>query len=777
MKKRFYLWLAACFVLLLGISISVPAKSDDSVGAGFTEADAEYFLPEDVFFFFRPGLKFELTSVEIPADLQPLVTFKITDPGGYPLDILDGDDVIQSGSTPVPAPVDIRFMLSYIPAGQEQKVTYHDADNGRGRDRGGVYTSLGGGEFTYKFGTVLPADYEADSTHTLISAPRREFDDYPELIAQGVEEDYYDSNVHNFVPSGASNPMPRDIVTTATCNKCHLNSLNMNHGTRYQHPQACQNCHNPEYMDERDAPERVLNVMIHEIHSSQLVEDGEVLEVRYPADLNDCEVCHTGGAPTDDLPLVASPNPITTCDGSGVGMTTIEWADAGPVDIRLNAADGRLFAKANGAGSADTGNWVKDGKQFYLTDSASGEILGRTQANLTVFGCAGNPPYDYGAYLTDEDGNLSLAALHSNWLTRPQRGACGGCHTYIDWETGEGHPGGPAADDEFCSFCHEADSGDEFDRSVKGAHTVVERSAQLDGVYVDIKSITNTGPGLSPTVTFAVFGKSGPIDPNTMNRLRFVLVGPNEDFDFRLQENVAGSAVASGANWTYTFSGKLPMDAKGSYSLGFEGRNIVTIEGLPEDEAEVRDLAENYLVPFAVTGGSAVARDMIVDDVKCEACHSNLALHGGNRHNGGQYCQTCHLPDALGPTEVEEGQEDSIHFKFMVHKIHRGADLENGYVMEGSDFSDVHFPGDLRECEMCHVNDSYELPLPAGRLPTTTPVSYLTEMQPITAACLSCHDGLSAAQHAQANSGDLGESCNTCHAEGRTYAVSRVHAR
>jgi len=149
MKNRFSLWLAACLVLLLGISISVPAKSDDSVGAGFTEADAEYFLPEDVFFFFRPGLKFELTSVEIPADLQPLVTFKITDPGGYPLDILDGDDVIQSGSTPVPAPVDIRFMLSYIPAGQEQKVTYHDADNGRGRDRGGVYTSLGGGGTRY----------------------------------------------------------------------------------------------------------------------------------------------------------------------------------------------------------------------------------------------------------------------------------------------------------------------------------------------------------------------------------------------------------------------------------------------------------------------------------------------------------------------------------------------------------------------------------------------------------------------------------------------------
>ena len=38
--------------------------------------------------------------------------------------------------------------------------------------------------------------------------------------------------------------------------------------------------------------------------------------------------------------------------------------------------------------------------------------------------------------------------------------------------------------------------------------------------------------------------------------------------------------------------------------------------------------------------------------------------------------------------------------KFMTHKIHRGADLENGYVVVRSrgvyDFSDIIFPGDLR---------------------------------------------------------------------------------
>jgi hypothetical protein len=774
MKNRVYFWLAACLVLLLGISLSVPAKSDDVVRPGFTEADGEYYLPEEVFFFFRPGLKFELVSFEIPADLQPLVTFKVTDPGGYPLDIVDGDTVIQSGATPVPAPVDVRFMLSYIPAGQEEKVTYHDANNGRGRDRGGEYASLGGGMFTYKFGTVLPADYEADSTHTLISAPRREFDDYPELIAQGVEEDYYDSNLYNFVPSGAGEPMPRDIVATENCNRCHLDSLNMDHGTRYQHVQACQNCHNPTYMGERDAEERILGSLIHLIHSSQ---EEEVGEIHYPvhpfgsADaLKDCQVCHAGGTPTDDMPLVAT-NPAASCDGSGLGMTTVSWGDQGAVEIRLNATDGKLMSSSTGAGSKQTGKWVTDGMGFFLVD-ADGELLGKDTVNLSVYGCAGNAPYAYG----NEAG--VVAALHTNWKTRPSRNDCSGCHTGIDWETGAGHAGGAQPDDEFCSFCHQPETGVEFDRSVAGAHTLPLASAELAGVLVTIKSVTNTGPGQKPTVVFSLTSKDGRINPNTLDRLLFSLAGPNEDFDFYAQEDVISGLTAVGNDWSYTFSAAIPQSAKGSYSVGFEGRITTEVHG--DDE---RDAAENFIVPVAVTDSEAQDRPMIVDDAKCEACHSNLSFHGDNRKNATEYCQTCHRHDVTDENRRLEGLDESVHFKYMIHKIHRGAELENkpyiiyGYGSTPHDYSDIHFPGDLRECETCHVDDSYELPLPDGRLPTYAPSAYITDMEPITAACLSCHDSFAAAAHADANTGGLGESCEACHAEGKSYAVSRVHAR
>jgi OmcA/MtrC family decaheme c-type cytochrome len=118
----------------------------------------------------------------------------------------------------------------------------------------------------------------------------------------------------------------------------------------------------------------------------------------------------------------------------------------------------------------------------------------------------------------------------------------------------------------------------------------------------------------------------------------------------------------------------------------------------------------------------------------------------------------------------------------MVHKIHRGEDLERGYVVMGyrssvHDYSHVEFPGDLRNCEKCHVNDSYTLPLPLGLLDTVTNYDYWTPTEPIGSACLSCHDDLSSAAHAAANTSLIGESCTACHGTGKEFSVERIHAR
>jgi len=90
----------------------------------------------------------------------------------------------------------------------------------------------------------------------------------------------------------------------------------------------------------------------------------------------------------------------------------------------------------------------------------------------------------------------------------------------------------------------------------------------------------------------------------------------------------------------------------------------------------------------------------------------------------------------------------------------------------------VHYPGDLRNCEACHLEGTYTVDaIPEGALPTYSPAAAIPEMEPITATCLSCHDGDATASHALANTSSLGESCDTCHGDGKTYSVTRVHAR
>ncbi|MBT8049288.1 MAG: OmcA/MtrC family decaheme c-type cytochrome, partial [Xanthomonadales bacterium] len=367
------------------------------------------------------------------------------------------------------------------------------------------------------------------------------------------------------------------------------------------------------------------------------------------------------------------------------------------------------------------------------------------------------------------------------WASRPSRAVCGACHSNIDFENGVGHPA--QSNDDNCGNCHRPNSGNEYDRSVVGAHTVTYKSSQLPGIFIDVVSVDNTAPGSRPLVTFSISDKFGPMNPATLGRLRFSLSGPNDDFDFYVQENALGKLKQAGSNFTYQFSARIPMDATGSYSFGAEGRKPELLNPGEDDEFSHNDQMQNFIYAFAVTDDAAVERRMIVDDATCENCHSNLSLHGENRHDANGYCQTCHMPGATDEEVRLEGENESIHFKYMIHKLHMGAELENGYVVYGyrssvHDYSHVEFPGDLRNCESCHVDDSYNLPIPAGALPTHSPSTPLTEMMPATSACLSCHDSFNAAAHADANtSSNLGESCGVCHGEGKTYSVERVHAR
>jgi OmcA/MtrC family decaheme c-type cytochrome len=140
----------------------------------------------------------------------------------------------------------------------------------------------------------------------------------------------------------------------------------------------------------------------------------------------------------------------------------------------------------------------------------------------------------------------------------------------------------------------------------------------------------------------------------------------------------------------------------------------------------------------------------------------------------------------------------------MIHKIHTGEALaQKPYLIYGFgppppagtgytvvDFADVRFPGQLRNCETCHLPGSYFMPPYPGTalstrqthlepVPEPTPGSVQVEdprIPPITAVCTSCHDDDAAVAHATTQTTDDGvEACTVCHDEGAPYPVSVSH--
>ncbi len=276
----------------------------------------------------------------------------------------------------------------------------------------------------------------------------------------------------------------------------------------------------------------------------------------------------------------------------------------------------------------------------------------------------------------------------SAWLLRPSRATCGSCHDDVDFATGFGHIGGPQISDTFCSSCHFPEGELEFDASIKGAHTVPYKSRQLKGLNVAILDVTNTTPGQSPTVHFELRENDGTVlSIDVLNRISFNLAGPTTDYSTLFRESSVQDAViaAGDGSYTYTFEATLPADASGSYAVGAESRRDVLLNEGFSNEMEFREqVLENPVFYFSVLGGNAVPRRTVVADEKCEACHDNLSLHGDNRHDP-VYCVTCHQPGAsdVARRPDEELPVETIHFKFLIHRIHRGEELTRDFTVYG----------------------------------------------------------------------------------------------
>lgn len=369
------------------------------------------------------------------------------------------------------------------------------------------------------------------------------------------------------------------------------------------------------------------------------------------------------------------------------------------------------------------------------------------------------------------------------WFTNPTRVACGSCHDSIDWVSGDGHIAGPQANDDDCASCHQPEGEFEFDLSIKGAHTIPTKSAQLQGLNIEILSVTDTAPGERPVVTFTLTNDDGsPVAPSSVSSFNFLMAGPTTEYTKYLREN-GRVAIASGDAWVLTFSAAnaIPADATGTWAMSADVYRNVTLS--PGPSGAIREAAQNPYFQFAVTDAQPVARRQVVDLAKCNKCHDVLALHGGQRFKI-EECVMCHHPNETDAARRPAAQlpAESVHMKYMIHMIHTGEELVRDYTVYGFggnpiNFNEVLYPGDRRNCMACHTTGSYQFPLPDGVLPTPTLRDWYSPMQPGAASCLSCHGSIDAAAHAYTNTAPFSEACASCHGNNADFSVDKVHAR
>ncbi len=212
------------------------------------------------------------------------------------------------------------------------------------------------------------------------------------------------------------------------------------------------------------------------------------------------------------------------------------------------------------------------------------------------------------------------------------------------------------------------------------------------------------------------------------------------------------TSQASNGVYTYTFHTKAPsgFDATATHTIGAYSSRDLTSFNLGTSYASAT-------FNFVPSGSPVTVVHQIVETADCNACHGQLAFHGGSRR-GVELCVLCHTQQTSDPYTG-----NTLDFPVLIHKVHMGSSLPSvqagtpyqiiGYQQSVNDFSTVVYPADVRRCETCHNPKN-------GAAQTNL---WLTT--PNAAACGACHDNVNFAtgvNHAGGPQPDNSQ-CANCH--------------
>jgi len=197
---------------------------------------------------------------------------------------------------------------------------------------------------------------------------------------------------------------------------------------------------------------------------------------------------------------------------------------------------------------------------------------------------------------------------------------------------------------------------------------------------------------------------------------------------------------------------------------------------------------------------SGITEREIVSNNKCNECHNQLSAH--DQRINPDYCVTCHNAgsSAKGQTGLVQGPQ-TVDFKVLIHKIHRGEDLPSTVDADGTtggaqpgvygifgfsgnldEFATVVFPQDIRNCTKCHDGTT--------NAPNATAQGDNWKNIPSRKACQACHDDVYftaapdparpwevTAHPGQPQADDASCASSTCHGPTNTnLSVAAVHS-
>ncbi len=290
--------------------------------------------------------------------------------------------------------------------------------------------------------------------------------------------------------------------------------------------------------------------------------------------------------------------------------------------------------------------------------------------------------------------------------------------------------------------------------SIAADGTVIAQVKMLDpkGLPLDRDGITTPG-AVSVSCMIAVIPKGQTQYTAYTTRVKTSTYPPTLGKTATQASTDTGGVWAKVADgqYTYTFAKKAPTgyDRSATHTVGCQASRNLT-------EFDLATYYDTSMFSFVPDGSKVTTVRDVVRSESCNKCHDSIAFHGGSRR-GVEYCAMCHTPQTTNP---ETG--NTVDLPVMIHRIHAGPVLPSvvagtpytivGFGNAVSDFSDVTYPGDVRNCETCHDQKSG----------ATQAAQY---MKPTRAACGACHDNVNFASGQ--NHVDLAQvsdnQCATCH--------------